>query len=63
MPLSPILATSDVTTMPSALGTAFTFMVEKAGSMIGIVTENPVLCLGIAMWCAGGAIGLFKRLV
>ena len=61
--LSPILAETTATAIPDALGTAFTFMIEKCGSMIGIVTANPVLCLGIAMWCAGGAIGLFKRLV
>lgn len=49
--------------MPEALTTALTFMVEQTVSMIGIVTGNAVLCLGLAMWCAGGAIGLFKRLV
>lgn len=49
--------------MPEALTTAFEFMVNNAVSMISIVTGNAVLCLGIAMWCAGGAIGLFKRLV
>ena len=46
-----------------ALTTALTYMVERVGSVIGLVTDNPVLCLGIAMWAAGGAIGLFKRLV
>ena len=60
---SPILAETTATTIPTALGDAFTFMIQKCSSMIGIVTDNPVLCLGIAMWCAGGAIGLFKRLV
>ena len=60
---SPIFAETTVTTIPTALGDAFTFMIQKCGSIIGIVTEHPVLCLGIAMWCAGGAIGLFKRLV
>lgn len=49
--------------MPAALTTAFTFMVNQTVAMIGIVTGNEVLCLGLAMWCAGGAIGLFKRLV
>jgi len=49
--------------MPEALTSAFTFMVNNAVSMIEIVTGNAVLCLGVAMWCAGGAIGLFKRLV
>ncbi len=46
-----------------ALTTALTYMVQRVVSVIGIVTANPVLCLGIAMWAAGGAIGLFKRLV
>lgn len=49
--------------MPEALTTALEFMVNQTVSMIGIVTGNAVLCLGLAMWCAGGAIGLFKRLV
>ena len=49
--------------MPAALTSAFEFMVNNAVDMIEIVTANSVLCLGIAMWCAGGAIGLFKRLV
>jgi len=45
------------------LGTAITFVVENVVSMITLVTGNPVLCLGLAMWATGGAIGLFKRLV
>ena len=49
--------------MPTSLTTALEFMVNQTVSMIEIVTANPVLCLGIAMWAAGGAIGLFKRLV
>lgn len=47
----------------SVVGTALTFMVEQMVDMIALVTANPVLCLGLAMWAAGGAIGLFKRLV
>lgn len=43
--------------------TALTYMVEQVGNVIDIVVTNPVLCLGLAIWCAGGAIGLFKRLV
>lgn len=49
--------------MPAALVSAFQWTVENAVNMIEIVTANAVLCLGIAMWAAGGAIGLFKRLV
>lgn len=45
------------------LGTAIEFMTSKIGGVMGIVTGNAVLCLGVAMWCIGGAIGLFKRLV
>lgn len=63
MILSPILASSDVTEMPSALGTAITFMTQRIGAVLTTVTTEPVLCLGVAMWCIGGAIGLFKRLV
>lgn len=50
-------------TIPAALSTAFQWIVDKAVDMIEIVTTNPVLCLGIAIWAAGAAIGLFKRLV
>lgn len=49
--------------MPAALTTALTFMVNQTSEVITLVTGNAVLCLGLAMWCAGGAIGLFKRLV
>lgn len=49
--------------MPAALVSAFEWTVQNSVSMIEIVTANAVLCLGIAMWAAGGAIGLFKRLV
>jgi len=53
----------EVITIPAALTSAFTFMVESTVDMITLVTANPVLCLGIAMWAVGGSIGLFKRLV
>ena len=56
-------STPSVAEMPSAIGTALTYMVTQIGGVLTIVTDNPVLCLGLAMWCAGGAIGLFKRLV
>lgn len=57
------METSSAATMPTELGTALTYMVTQIGGVLTIVTGNPVLCLGLAMWCAGGAIGLFKRLV
>lgn len=49
--------------MPASLTTALEFMINQTVNMISIVTGNEVLCLGLAMWAAGGAIGLFKRLV
>jgi len=52
-----------VNIIPVAVTTAFTFMVNQTVAMIALVTANEVLCLGIAMWAVGGAIGLFKRLV
>lgn len=49
--------------MPESVETAVTFIVNQLTSVMGIVTQNPVLCLGIAIWVAGAGIGLFKRLV
>lgn len=49
--------------MPAALGTAVTFITEQMISVFELVTAQPVLCLGIAIWVAGAGIGLFKRLV
>lgn len=50
-------------TMPAALTTAFKWIVDQTVAMIGLVTANEVLCLGIAIWAVGATIGLFKRLV
>ena len=65
MPMPMLLenAVAGSTAIPDALKTAFAWVVGNSVTMIGIVTGNAVLCLGLAMWCAGGAIGLFKRLV
>ena len=49
--------------IPAALTTAFTWIVGNMGDMLDLVTANPVLCLGVAAWAVGLAIGLFKRLV
>ena len=49
--------------IPTAVTTAFTFITTQTVAMIGIITANPVLCLGIAIWAVGATIGLFKRLV
>lgn len=51
------------TTGLETLGTAIGFQTQNIGTILTTVTANPVLCLGLAMWCIGGAIGLFKRLV
>lgn len=60
-----VLATevTTVTQMPDAVTNGVAFMIEQAIVVIGIVTSNIVLSLGIAMWICGGGIGLFKRLV
>lgn len=49
--------------MPVAIGTAFEWIVDQTVAMIGLVTADPVLSLGVAIWAAGATIGLFKRLV
>lgn len=49
--------------MPAALTTAIEYMTTQTTTVLTTVTGNAVLCLGLAMWCIGGAIGLFKRLV
>lgn len=56
-------AASSAVTMPPALGTGLDFIVGNVVDMITMVTTNPVLCLGVAAWCVGLAIGLFRRLV
>ncbi len=55
--------TTAASAMPDALGTSLTFVVNNTVGLIDLVTANPVLCLGIAAWCSGLAIALFKRLV
>lgn len=47
----------------SGLTEAIGFMTDNIGTIITTVTSNGVLCLGIAMWCIGGAISLFQRLI
>lgn len=46
-----------------AVVTSFGWLVDHTVDMIGLVTANPVLCLGLAVWAVGATIGLFKRLV
>ena len=54
---------SSAVTMPTAVGTSFERIVQQVVQMATLVFANPVLCLGVAIWAAGGTIGLFKRLV
>jgi hypothetical protein len=49
--------------IPTAVTTAFTFMVNQLVAMVTLVTANEVLSLGVAIWAVGATIGLFKRLV
>ena len=59
----PVLTLDATSTGLETLGQAITFQTGNIGSILTTVTAEPVLCLGLAMWCIGGAIGLFKRLV
>lgn len=47
----------------SVLTEAITFMTGNIATILATVTQSEILCLGIAMWCIGGAISLFQRLV
>lgn len=29
---------------------------------IELITKQPIICIGIALWCIGGAINLLKRI-
>lgn len=49
--------------IPDAVGTSFQWMIDQLVDMASLVFQNPVLCLGVAIWAAGATIGLFKRLV
>ena len=49
--------------MPAAVLTAFSFITAQTVAMVEIIMDNPVLCLGVAIWAVGATIGLFKRLV
>lgn len=72
--MDPTSTTTTVATTASTTGTpplsdggavfeSFGWFVEQTVNMIDLVTANPVLCLGLAMWAVGATIGLFKRLV
>lgn len=49
--------------MPESVLDSLGWMVQRVVSVIGMVTISPLLLLGLAMWAAGGAIALFRRLV
>lgn len=64
---STVATTATTGTPPLSDGGAvfesFGWLVDHTVDMIGLVTANPVLCLGLAVWAVGVTIGLFKRLV
>lgn len=45
------------------LTTAITFIWEQFTKMADIVTSQPILLIPVAVFCAGVAIGLVKRLI
>lgn len=45
------------------LTTAITFVWEQFGKMAELVTSAPILLLPVAIFAAGAAIGLVKRLI
>ena len=49
--------------MPESILDSLGWMVQRVVSVIGMVTVSPLLLLGLAMWAAGGAIALFRRVV
>lgn len=49
--------------MPVAFTNAVEWVASNIGTVMGIVTGNAILCLGVAVWAVGSGIGLFKRLV
>ena len=49
--------------MSESIFESFGWMVHRVVSVIDLVTVSPLLLLGLAMWAAGGAIALFRRVV
>ena len=45
------------------LTTAITFIWEQFTKMADLVTSQPILLIPVAVFCAGVAIGLVKRLI
>lgn len=45
------------------LTTAITFVWEQFSKMATLVTSQPILLLPVAIFAAGAAIGLVKRLI
>ena len=50
-------------TMPTAITTGITYLIDQTVDILGLVTGSPVLALGVAAWCIGLGISFFKRLV
>lgn len=47
----------------TVLQTAITFVWEQFSEMAELVTSQPILLLPVAIFAAGAAIGLVKRLI
>lgn len=45
------------------LTTAITFVWDQFTEMATLVTSQPILLIGVAVFAAGAAIGLVKRLI
>lgn len=50
-------------TMPTAITTGITYLIDQTVDILGLVTGSPVLSLGVAAWCIGLGISFFRRLV
>ena len=47
----------------STLSTAISFIWDQFTAMAGYVTSKPILLIPVAVFAAGAAIGLVKRLI
>lgn len=55
--------TSVAATMPTAITTGITYLVDQTVEILDLVTGSPVFSLGVAAWCIALGISFFKRLV
>lgn len=54
---------STTTTALTTLGTAIEFVWNQFTAMAGYVTSKPILLIPVAIFAAGAAVGLVKRLI